>query len=162
VYHEEAPILARPAEVPDGLRPLTGRAVDKDIEIDDGDAAAVEVPAACYGTCGEYGWVVHVLAGLRCRVRRRRSGRLDWAVEEHEAEPSARNARVAGSGQGGCRAVMAFAAGQAVASASRAVARMNDVIRLGHPFSWLLVISDGPGTGSGVFYMWYHVRFMMS
>lgn len=41
MYHEEAPILARPAEVPDGLRPLIDRAVDEDTEIDDGDGAAV-------------------------------------------------------------------------------------------------------------------------
>jgi hypothetical protein len=88
VYHEEAPPNSRtPGQGPG--RPVTvdRRAIDEDIEIDDGDAAAVVVPAACSGTRGEYGWVVHVLAGLRCRVRRRIRGRHDWAVEEHEAVP---------------------------------------------------------------------------
>lgn len=45
-YHEEAPVLASPAEVPDRLRPLLGVAVEEDAEIDDGDG----VPAACSGT----------------------------------------------------------------------------------------------------------------
>jgi hypothetical protein len=39
-YHEEAPVLARPADVPDRLRPLLGRAVDEGVEVDDGDAGA--------------------------------------------------------------------------------------------------------------------------
>ena len=46
MYHEEAPLFARPAEVPDRLRPLMGFAIDEEVEVDDGDAAR----AVCSGT----------------------------------------------------------------------------------------------------------------
>jgi len=65
-HHEEAPVLARAAEVPDGPRPSIGGAVDEDVEIDDGDAAAVR--AACCGVRRGHGRVVLIVLAVCERI----------------------------------------------------------------------------------------------